>query len=336
MFRSTLNKTSSSIFSNFLSNSSRQVRFASCLSKKSFVMEEGFPEQVTKKVQDAFSDILDTVKMPPSHNYTVKFWLILEEELQTAAKQNDSDALRLLDTFKRFKTSTDKVLELSGVPLDPLWVSKTRKNHYPTTVYSNAAIAYLMWYEALKDPAIRDLFIVDSNEYSWWLPPHTDQLCTRDPKVDLFSLTWIQSNGTVKTFILDADLIYDSLSQKSKGILSRDIFIFNNPWSRDSGLPFAIFYTQGDKRYINFDCDVSWLTWKRSTEVPEEDIQKSLNELLSVTHKMYSEDKSHNSYLKRWTSAFVKNHEVLHGREATHTERVLARSYYTEKKDRDR
>jgi hypothetical protein len=45
---------------------------------------------------------------------------MLEEELQTAAKQNDSDALRLLDTFKRFKTSTDKVLELSGVPLDPL------------------------------------------------------------------------------------------------------------------------------------------------------------------------------------------------------------------------
>jgi hypothetical protein len=36
-------------------------------------MQERFPEQVTKKVQDAFLEILDDVKMPPSHNYTVKF-----------------------------------------------------------------------------------------------------------------------------------------------------------------------------------------------------------------------------------------------------------------------
>ena len=51
---------------------------------------------------------------------------------------------------------------------------------------------------------------------------------------------------------------------------------------------------------------------------------------------MYSEDKTHNSYLKRGSSAFVKNHEVLHGREESHTDRVLARSYFTEKKERDR
>lgn len=224
------------------------------------------------------------------------------EMLKDATLEGCQDSVNLLGSLRMYKFDNNcGSLFLRGMPIEKI-----------PAIYFSSVMAGIAGYGLCSNPAVRsltdDVTYIEGTEE---LMLHTDIPIGKFAP-DMISLMCRRSDGSIGTAHGNPEMIFRSLSESSRKILSQPIFNYNlDPMEVDSE-NFGIFYIdQMGKLRMALDFEMRpWLTYPKDENL--KDIEYAVEEVHQVSQEKYDQGKFESYNLMTGDGALQKN--FLHTR----------------------
>ncbi len=168
------------------------------------------------------------------------------------------------------------------------------------------------------------------------VPPHSDG-AKHSVEITLTILSGIVSDGSVRTYTLDINRVYERMSEQSREILAEPIFryapdISPMDFNERSSCKLPILYEDGDGLLkVNFTYDgrpVLFCNYEKS-KFSEDEVEQAVEEMQRIVGDMYKSNEVTPFFIKAGDFLLIKNRQVLHGRDGSSEEdRILVFGSY--------
>lgn len=232
----------------------------------------------------------------------------ITEALEIEAKKGCEDSRDFNDGIIEFRKPTSTALPLTNAPLKDIRVAE----------YFSSIVA------AMFNPALRlvekQFFLRRKSQISD-MAPHSDGAAS-GYELQLTQVSGVISDGTISTYVMDANDLHDRLSKETQQILREPIFgylkesISGNVSKSFLSLKLPIFYEGKDgalninlfyssRHLLQFDED--------KTSFAEEQIEQAIEQTHSAIDDLLREGKIEKFYIKEGEMLNLKNKTILHG-----------------------
>lgn len=163
-----------------------------------------------------------------------------------------------------------------------------------------------------------------------------------DFKLDLLMLTSIESKGTVRTYKMDLEKIWQRLPEHVQEILSQPMFGYVHQSGSEGfhisreileSLKSKVLYKdENDVLRVNFRYDRKGelIFNPRLTEFSNDAVKDAIKQVHEVVQDIYAKGEVESFFIKRNEMLLLKNHQTLHGRDLSSRDNqrcILGASY---------
>ncbi len=232
----------------------------------------------------------------------------ITEALEIEAEKGCKDSRNLIEGIDELRKPTSTALPLTNAPVKDIRLAE----------YFSRIVA------AMFNPALRlvekQFFLRRKSQISD-MAPNSDG-ATSNYELQLTQVSGVISDGSISTYVMDANDLHDRLSEETQKILRESIFgylkepIYGDVPKSLLPLKLPIFYEGKDGALnINLFCSSRHLLQfdETKTSFAEEKIEQAIDKIHTAIDDLLREGKIEKFYIREGEMLNLKNKTILHG-----------------------